>query len=192
MNNPFVILKDWINEEGLRGAPNPQQAVLSSISPNNVPHSRVVAIREISSDALIFFTQRETRKVFELNENPHAAITFWFELYQRSVSIEGEVESLSQQENEQYWENYPREAQIRFHSYAPTSTQTIISKQMLQDKMAGIREHYQDNEIPISPFYLGFRFKPRQFIFYTYRLDELSDVVQFTLVEDWQAQILSP
>ena len=175
------------------GAPNPQQAVLSTATIDAVPHARVVAIREIVDENLVFFTQKGTRKVKELLANPQASLTFWFELTQREVVIEGVVEALSEMENNNYWSNYPYEARLRFSTYAPTSTQVINSKQDLEVVKAKLAEEYRDQEIPLSPFYCGFRFKPQRFMFYAYRLDELSDVSEFSWQEDrWLKRLLSP
>jgi pyridoxamine 5'-phosphate oxidase len=75
------------------GAPNPQQAVLSTVDVHAVPHSRVVAIREISG--FLFFTQTGTRKVKEMHHNPHASLVFWLEIKQREIIMEGLISALS-------------------------------------------------------------------------------------------------
>lgn len=82
---PFEILKQWISEENDAGAPNAMHAVLSTATTNAIPHSRVIAIREIASDNLLFFTQTGTRKVTELMNNPNCSLVFWFELKQREI-----------------------------------------------------------------------------------------------------------
>lgn len=134
MNNPILLLKNWLHHENELGVPNPQQAVLCTATPEAVPHGRVVAIREISTEGLLFFTQKNTRKVKELAHQPQASIVFWLEMQQSQVIVEGKTERLSVAENLYFWENYPREAQIRFYAYAPTSTQVIASKAELENK----------------------------------------------------------
>ena len=190
---PIEHLNQWLQDERTAGAPNPQQAVLSTATHDAIPHSRVVAIREVSDQGLLFFTQRGTRKVTEINTNPNASMTFWFELLLREVIIEGVIEALSEVENEQYWQSYPREAQIRFHSYAPTSAQPITNKQELEEKKKLIQQECTEQPVPVSPLYCGFRLKPRRFVFYAYRSDELSDVFEYANVNDrWIEQLLSP
>ncbi len=190
---PFELLNEWLQEERTAGAPNPQQAVLSTATPDAIPHARVVAIREINADGLLFFTQRNTRKVSELLSNPVATITFWFELLQREVIIEGRAVPLTDQDNALYWQSYSREAQIRFCSYAPTSSQAVTSKQVLEDKRQQIERDYTDLPIPVSKLYCGFRLKPGRVVFYAYRTDELSDVMEYCCIDGrWEQQILSP
>lgn len=152
---PLELLNRWLAEEKNAGAPNPQQAVLSTCSKGGLPHARVVAIREINEHSLLFFTQRNSRKVAEILSNPFATITFWFELIQREVILEGSITQLSNLENEQYWHTNPRENQIRFTTYAPTSSQPIISKEILQNRMKQIEQEFDGKSLPMSPFYCG-------------------------------------
>lgn len=192
-HHPTEILNKWLQEEQELGAPNPGQAVLSTATLKAVPHARVIAIREICEHSLLFFTQKGTRKVTQLQDNPFAVITFWFELSQREVILEGTIAAVLESENEFYWQNYPREAQIRFYSYAPTSSAPIANKQILEEKMKQIEEAHRDKPLPMSPFYCGFRLKPTRVVFYSYHTDELSDVIEYTRTnEGWATQLLSP
>ncbi|WP_045096829.1 pyridoxine/pyridoxamine 5'-phosphate oxidase [Legionella fallonii] len=191
--SPISLLKKWIEEEKKLGVPNPQQAVLSTATLTAVPHSRIVAIREINEDSLIFFTQKGTRKVQELLSNPVASFTFWFEMSSREIIFEGVVNPLFPEENKTYWDSYPREAQIRFYSYAETSSNPIASKEILERKKCSVELEYQNSPLPVSEFYCGFRFKPHRIVFYSYRTDELSDVVEYVQQGlGWGSQILSP
>ncbi|MFA5959014.1 MAG: pyridoxal 5'-phosphate synthase [Tatlockia sp.] len=191
---PIQRLEKWIKEEKDNGAPNPQQAILSTATKEGIPHSRVVAIREITPQGILFFTQKGTRKVTEIAENPRVSLAFWFELMQREVILEALIEALSEGENKAYWSTYPRIAQLRFLAYAPTSSQPIDSKQMLEDKKSVIEQEYSDQELPYTPLYCGYRIIPTKFTFYQYRTDELSDVSQYVLQENsqWQKQVISP
>ncbi|WP_454783113.1 pyridoxine/pyridoxamine 5'-phosphate oxidase [Legionella sp. WA2022007384] len=192
-SNPLIELNFWLASEREAGAPNPCHAVLSSISLDGVPHSRVVAIREISDDGILFFTQKSTRKVNELKNNPQVSLVFWLELLQREVIIEGKTLLLNQGENKHYWDSYPQWAQIRFLSYAPTSMQLIESKDILEQKRQKIEESFLNKPIPLSPEYCGFRIQPERMIFYAYRQDELSDVWEYALkTNKWNFQRLSP
>lgn len=193
MEYPIELLNSWLTDESQAGAPNPRQAVLATCAKNAIPHARVVAIREIDERGLLFFTQQGTRKVNELIENPSATMTFWFELFQREVIIEGSVTPLSDIENQHYWASYPRDAQVRFYSYAPTSSQPIQNKELLENRKKQVEQEFDGKDLPLSPHYCGFRLKPSRIIFYAYRIDELSDVFEYHDNNGvWVKQWLSP
>lgn len=191
--DPIELLNNWLVDEKNAGAPSPRQAVLSSCAKDSVPHARVVALREINDGGLLFFTQRGTRKVHELLENPFATIVFWFELTQREVILEGTVEALSDEENARYWQSNPRENQIRFTTYAPTSSQQIAHKNLLENRKKEIEREYEGKDLLFSPFYCGFRLIPERIMFYILRTDELSDVFEYQRHDGaWIKQWLSP
>lgn len=181
MMRPVQLLTAWIEEEKSIGAQHAQHAVLSSLGLNGASHGRVVAIREITQDWILLFTQKRTRKVLEIKNNNQVALTFWFERYAREVSVEGEASLLSREQNAHYWETYPQWAQIRFCSYAPTSGVPIENKQLLEDKRLDIEQSSKDTMLPCSPDYCGIAIKPKRFVFYSYRVDELSDVWEYLI-----------
>lgn len=180
-SNPIELLNTWIEEEQSMGAQYAQHAVLSSQGLDGAPHGRIVAIREITKDWILLFTQKRTRKVLEINNNNQVALTFWFELHAREVIVEGEASFLSEEQNAHYWDAYPQWAQIRFCSYAPTSGEVIDDKQLLEDKRQDLAQFYKDDVLPCSPDYCGIAIKPKRFVFYSYRLDELSDVWEYLI-----------
>lgn len=191
--HPIYLLKKWLDEEKSNGAQYAQHAVLSTLGINGHPHGRVVAIREIEEDRLLFFTQKRTRKVEEINACKSVALTFWFEKNAREVIIEGEAEFLSEAQNEKYWKTYPQWAQIRFYSYASTSGLPIDNKQVLENKRIEIEQYCQNKPLLRPPDYCGISVKPRRFVFYTYRLDELSDVWEYQQeMKNFVKRILSP
>lgn len=192
--NPLEILNKWTQEELNSGAAYANNAVLATVAKDsNIPNSRVVAIRESNEQGILFFTQRNTKKVQEIISNPIASMTFWFELKAREVIINGVVEAISEEENEKYWKSYPREAQIRFYGYASTSAQPINNKKELEEKREGCRQEFADQAIPLHPLYCGFRLKPSKFIFYTFNSGPLSDVEEYEFKEgNWNSKLLSP
>lgn len=190
---PIHLLTIWIEEEKSFGAQNAQHAVLSTQGLNDQPHARVVALREITEDRILLFTQKRTRKVKEIKNNGHVVLTFWFERHAREVLVEGEASFLSGEQNTHYWDSYPQWAQIRFCSYAPTSGLPIENKTLLEKKRLDIEQESKNRPLPCSPDYCGIAIKPNRFVFYAYRLDELSDVWEYTIQKHhWVRNLLSP
>ncbi|HAU0101612.1 TPA: pyridoxamine 5'-phosphate oxidase [Legionella pneumophila] len=180
-SNPIELLNIWIEEEKSMGAQYAQHAVLSSQGLDGAPHGRIVAIRELTKDWILLFTQKRTRKVSEIRNNNQVALTFWFERYAREVIVEGEASFLSKEQNAHYWDSYPQWAQIRSYSYAPTSGEPIDNKQLLEDKRRNLEQSSKDTVLPCSSDYCGIAIKPKRFVFYSYRLDELSDVWEYLI-----------
>lgn len=190
---PFNKTKEWIDQESELGSPNPSNAVLSTVGLNGFPHGRVVAVREFTDTGFVFFTQRDTRKVAELNKNPRASLTFWLALRQRQIIIEGTVLALTPEENQRFWQALPRERQLRFSTYAPISGQPIGSILELEVKAEVLSQRWAEEEIPMSEFYYGFRLVPETFYFYTVGTKTFSEVSRYTCEQGlWMKKRLSP
>lgn len=189
---PFNKLKEWLNKEKELGVPDPNCAVLSSCS-GDTPHSRVVAIREIEAESLLFFTQQKTRKVAELLNNPKACFNFLLAMQGRQVILEGTAIPISLQENEIFWNALPRERQLRFCAYAPTSSQVIENLAQLEHRKKELMEQFAECSIPMSEYYIGFRFIPSTWFFYTIGTTSFSEVVRYTKMGDsWESALISP
>lgn len=186
-------VNQWLYKENELGSPNPNNIVLATTGKQGIPHSRIVAIREISKQGVLFFTQRGTRKVAELAENPRASMTLWLPLQQREVVVDGTVIALNQEENEHYWNLLPYDRKLRFSAYSPTSGQPIQSLTELENRCKTLSRRYDEATFPISSHYCGFRLIPEVFYFYTLGTTNFSEIIRYSLKQDvWQKQMLSP
>jgi pyridoxamine 5'-phosphate oxidase len=184
----------WLNTETQMGSTQAMTAVLSTATVSGVPHSRVVALRELDANGALFFTQKISRKVEEMLKNPIASTTIWLPLSKREIVLEGSVEPISSSENERYWALYPRESQLRFWAYAETSGQAIPEPGVLDQKLKSLRnQHAKQTIIPFSPEYCGFRIIPTRIYFYSYLTDRLSEVIEYVKAQNkWGKRYLSP
>ncbi len=189
----FEKINQWLNKEKELGSPSPNSIVLATAGEKGIPHSRIVAIREITEQGILFFTQRGTRKVAELTENPRASMTLWLPLQQREVIIDGFVTALNQEENEQYWNLLPYDRKLRFSAYSSTSSRPIQSLSELEEKCKTLSIQYSESTVPISPYYCGFRLIAEVLYFYTLGTTTFSEIIKYTLEQGvWQKQMLSP
>ena len=186
-------IHDWLNAETQLGSTQAMTGVLSTATINGVPHSRVVALRELDAQGALFFTQRINRKVEEIRKTPRASMVLWLPLSKREIVLEGSIEPLSLIENQRYWDSYPRESQLRFWAYAETSGQLISAPEVLDQKLKSLRDQYAEQAIPFSPEYCGFRLIPSRIYFYRYLADRLSEVIEYSKGQgEWERQYISP
>jgi len=67
----------------------------------------------------------------------------------REIILDGQVEGLTHEENERYWNELPRERQLRFRVYSPTSNQ-LISKGELDLKYQKLFQEFKNKPIQMS------------------------------------------
>ncbi|MFT3741560.1 MAG: pyridoxamine 5'-phosphate oxidase family protein [Gammaproteobacteria bacterium] len=190
---PFKKMQDWLEAEKNLGSPNPAHVVLATTTSDAKPHSRVVAIREIQTDGILFFTQSRKRKAIELKGNSSASLTLWLPLQQREVILDGHTIFLTDAENDHYWETLPRERQLLFSVYSPISDEAISSTKDLDIKQEILIEKYHNKAIPRNEGYIGFKFIPQHFYFYTLGINAFSELLLYSLNnQQWALKQLSP
>lgn len=190
---PVKLINEWLAKEQELGSKQPNRIVLATAGRDGIAHSRIVAIREIAEKGVLFFTQRASRKTREIAENPLGSMTLWLPLQQREIVLEGKIEAIPREENEYYWSKRPREMQLRFSAYAPTSGQVLSSLDELEEKYQEILHRSGDKAVPMSEDYCGYWLVADTLVFYTLNDDGFSDVMRYRKVgEDWLIERLSP
>jgi pyridoxamine 5'-phosphate oxidase len=92
VSEPFGTLVAWIEEARAAGIPEPDAMTLATVNAAGVPTARVVSLRRAEADTLIFTSALWTRKARDLQENPVAALVFFWPTLGRQVQVSGRVE----------------------------------------------------------------------------------------------------
>lgn len=139
--NPLQVTAEWLAQARLDAAqPNPNAMVLATVDGRGQPSARVVLCKDIDADAgfITFYTNYESRKGRELEENPRAAIVFHWDHRHRQVRAEGRIERLSDAENDAYFGSRPW--QSRLGAWASRQSEPVESRDALARAIATAAE----------------------------------------------------
>jgi pyridoxamine 5'-phosphate oxidase len=150
-----------------------------------------VLLRGVDGRGLTFFTNRTSRKGRELGENPRAALVLhWWELG-RQVRVEGRVEPVSDEESDAYWRSRPRASRIA--AWASRQSRPIRDRGELEAAFAEQEARFGDGDVPLPPFWGGYRVVPDVVELWTHADNRLHDRLRYTRVEDgWRRERLAP
>lgn len=191
-SNPLEQFKRWFEEALNSQLPEPNAMTLATATPDGLPSARTVLLKGLEDGGFVFYTNYESRKGRELDENPHAALLFtWLEL-ERQVRIEGRVERVSEETSNDYFRSRPKGSQIG--AWASPQSHVITGREVLEEKIQELTETFKhDEELPLPPFWGGYVVKPVLLEFWQGRENRLHDRILYTLKgEHWTIERLAP
>ncbi len=190
--NPFIQFKKWFEQALAAQLPEPNAMTIATTTPDGKPSARMVLLKDFDERGFVFFTNYNSRKGQELAQNPQAALVFWWAELERQVRILGSVEKVSESESDYYFESRP--AKSRLGAWASNQSETIASREFLEQRMQELQSKYENQEIPRPPHWGGFRVIPTEIEFWQGRSSRLHDRLLYTHLDDgsWKIQRLSP
>jgi pyridoxamine 5'-phosphate oxidase len=188
--DPITQFRAWLREAD-SVSPHAAAMTLATATESGRPSARVVLLRGVDERGFVFFTNRRSRKGEELRENPRAALVFHWNEMGRQVRIEGSVEEVAGGESEAYWRTRPRGSQLA--AWMSPQSQVIASRVELEAQYAAAIERYEQGDVPLPPFWGGYRIVPEVLEFWTHRADRLHDRVRYRRAADgWRRERLAP
>jgi len=192
-SDPIAQFKRWFEEAMNAEVPEPNAMTLSTATRSGRPSARIVLLKGLEDGDFLFYTNYQSHKGRELEENPYAALTFlWHEL-QRQVRVEGRVERLSPEASTDYFQSRPKSSQIG--AWVSPQSQRIESREVLEEREQELWEKYEDAEqLPRPEHWGGFRVMPHRIEFWQGRPSRLHDRIYFErdASGEWRKSRLAP
>lgn len=188
--DPMSQFTAWLSDAEAAGVPLPNAMGLATADAEGRPSVRHVLLRGVD-DGFVFFTNYESRKARQLSENPHAALVFLWKALERQVNVTGTVARVSREESEAYFRTRPREARIG--AWASPQSRELASREELDARVAEVQDRYPD-EIPLPPFWGGYRLTPDSIEFWQGRVHRLHDRLRYSREGGgaWRVERLAP
>ncbi|MFP4164703.1 MAG: pyridoxamine 5'-phosphate oxidase [Chitinispirillaceae bacterium] len=190
--NPFSLFHQWFEKISALKPEDVNAMMLATASKSGLPDARTVLLKEFSSEGFSFFTNYQSRKGEELEENPKAAILFYWPEVFRQIKVEGQIRTIPAKESDLYFSTRPRGSQLA--AWASQQSAVIQSRDDLHTRAKELRNHYENRKIPRPTYWGGYRLIPSLFEFWQGQPDRLHDRIQYRLdfKNNWIKERLAP
>lgn len=188
---PFGLFETWFSQAVESQLKDPNTMLLATSSKENIPNIRAVLLKIFDEKGFVFFTNYNSMKAKEIEDNPHVALEFlWLDL-ERQVRILGRCEKITTAESLAYFMKRSRGSQIG--AWVSEQSSVISSRNMLQMQIEKMKEKFAKGSVPLPDFWGGYRVIPTQMEFWQGRESRLHDRILYTKVEEgWKIERLAP
>ena len=190
--NPFKQFESWFNDAINENLLEPNAFSLSTVGFDMMPSIRTVLLKYFDNEGFVFFTNYESKKAKQIEQNPKAAALFTWLALERQIKIEANIEKISKADSLKYFLSRPKGSQLG--AWVSRQSETISSRALLEQKFDEMKRKFLNKEIPIPSFWGGYILKPIRIEFWQGGEDRLHDRFLYEIQENgnWTISRLAP
>jgi len=156
--DPIAQFRRWFDQavarnEGQWFEPNAMQ--LATVDDQGKPSTRTVLLKEIDDDAIVFYTNDQSRKARDIAAQPAVAATFYWPQLERQVNLTGHAERTSRDRALAYFRKRPRENQLG--TLVSPQSDVVPDRAFLEQQLADAEARYLGQDIPLPEHWGGYR-----------------------------------
>lgn len=191
-DDPIAQFEDWFRYACDTVPMDPNAVTISTVDGDGRPSSRTVLLKYFDETGFVFFTNFESKKAKDIDNNPWVSMLFFWSDAARQVKIRGKAERIPTTETMKYFMSRPRGSQIG--AWVSAQSSVVTSRSLLENKFQEMKQKFSNKEIPLPSFWGGYRVVPEEIEFWQGRRNRLHDRFVYKRQEDgsWSIDRLAP
>ncbi len=163
--DPLRRFEAWLAEAQAQEPNDPNAMTLATAAKTGRPAARMVLLKGADQRGFVFYTNLESRKSLEIQENPWAALLFHWKSLRRQVRIEGALAPVSAAEADAYFATRP--VLSRLGAWASDQSRPLADRAVLEARLAAAKARFPDETaIPRPAHWSGWRLVPDYYEFW--------------------------
>jgi pyridoxamine 5'-phosphate oxidase len=176
-DEPLRLFSAWYAEASESEPSDPNAMALATVGADDLPNVRMVLLKGLDDRGFVFYSNRDSQKGRELDDNARAALNFHWKSLRRQVRVRGPVERVNDTETDAYFATRPRMAQIG--AWASKQSSPLESRLAFEKSVALYTAKFAIGKVTRPPNWIGYRVVPLAIEFWHDRPFRLHDRIEF-------------
>ena len=192
LDNPIELFNKWFDKAKETEINDPNAVALGTVDKENQPSVRMVLLKDFSNKGFVFYTNFNSKKGRDLNNNKNASMCFHWKSLRRQVRIIGLVKKVTDVEADNYFNS--RAYGSRIAAWASSQSESMENRNIFLNKIKEFKKKYSDEKkVPRPSYWSGWRIHPKEIEFWMdgeYRIHERLNYINKN--NNWVKKILYP
>ena len=189
--NPIQYFMNWFEDAVKLNKQEANACVLSTVSSDNCPSSRVVLLKGVNENGFTFFTNYKSSKAKDIDANPNVALNFYWPELERQVRITGVANKIAINDSNIYFKSRPRDSQMG--AWLSDQSKVIGLDFNFMDTLNFLENKFKDKAVERPLHWGGYCLSPVKVEFWQGRPSRLHDRLVYKIVDGkWIYKRLAP
>ena len=189
--DPGVMLDAWLQNAQANSVSEYQAMVVATVDNKHQVSTRVVYLRDIIADGLVFYTNFNSQKGLDIKKNSEVAINFFWKELEQQIRIQGTIKMVNPDVSDAYFRERPRESQIG--AWASDQSKQIPNRAYLEQQLIRYQNEFDGGPVPRPEHWGGYKVIPHYFEFWQGRKNRLHDRICYSKKNGlWSKSRLAP
>jgi pyridoxamine 5'-phosphate oxidase len=189
--DPIVQFRYWLNDALKANLFEPTAMVLSTTGKDQRPSGRVVLLKNLDHDGFTFFSNYESKKAMQINENAFGSMLFFWPQLDRQVRVEGKISKTPRHISDEYFQSRPEGSRIG--AWASPQSKIVPNREYLDNLQKDYMQMFKNKLLERPDNWGGYKLIPLLVEFWQGRENRLHDRFEYKLNGSiWDIHRLAP
>ena len=153
--DPLLLVQEWLDEARTTEPYDAEAMSLATCNEQGRVSVRMVLLRGIDARGLVFYTNLNSRKAYDIRQNSSVGLCFHWKSTAKQIRVDGIANSVTNEEADSYFRSRDRESRIG--AWASRQSETLPNRGTLERRFREFQKKYSEGDVPRPDFWSGYR-----------------------------------